>query len=122
MKLWVKVILGGARAWMDNQVGKKLKRGVRAWRNRRRAKRGEAPLSEDEAMNVPQNTLRKGGVAFVALAPVVAAGLSFAGVGECTPEEAEMGCVGAQAIAASIMSIIGGGLYWIGRNRAEKRE
>lgn len=96
---------------------------------RRKAKRGDT-LSEDEyeilnttkeVAMLPQNTLRKGGIAVTALGPVLTIGLKMFGVSECTVDEAAMGCVGAAEIAGTLLTVGGAVLYWIGRNRAEKR-
>lgn len=67
----------------------------------------------------PKNTMRKTGVGLVGFAPVLAVGLQMVGIGECTPEAVEMGCVSGSAIASSIMGLFGGVMYWIGRNRAD---
>lgn len=69
---------------------------------------------------IPQNTLRKTGIGLASLGPMLTVALNFFGVGECTPEAVEMGCVGGAQIAGAITTLIGGGVYWIGRNRAEK--
>lgn len=70
----------------------------------------------------PDNTMRKTGVGLVAVGvPLVTMGLNALGIGECTPEMAEAGCISAAAIAGSIVSAIGGALFWIGHNRAVKR-
>lgn len=96
---------------------------------RRRAKRGE-PLTEQdteilnttqEVAMLPQNTLRKGGIAVTALGPVLTIVLKMFGVNECSADEAAMGCVGAAEIAGTLLTVVGAVVYWIGRNRAEKR-
>jgi hypothetical protein len=106
-----------ANLWLKVRPWRRLK----VWRNTRRVAKGKKPLqlSEDDMALFPKNTMRKGGVGLMALAPIVAVGLGFVGVGECTPEQVEAGCQGAAEIAAAIMGGIGGVLYWLGRNRAE---
>lgn len=97
---------------------------------RRKQKRGEA-LTEDESRvlsqtqevsMLPQNTMRKGGIAVTALGPVLTVVLKMVGMNECTPEEVSMGCVGAAEIAGTLLTVGGAVLYWIGRNRADARE
>lgn len=109
----------GADVWLRVRPWRRLK----VFRNKRRAAKGKPllPLSEDDMALFPQNTMRKTGVGLVGFAPVLAVGLQMLGVGECTPEAVEMGCVSGSAIASGLLGLLGGGLYWIGRNRAEKK-
>lgn len=125
-KIWTTV-----NPWLS--IGFKIWTTVKPWRrlkearNRRRAKKGKEllPITEEDDQVFPTNTMRKSGVALVGLSPilgsVIAGGLGLVGVGECTPEQVEAGCVGATAIAAGLVSSVGGVLYWIGFNRAKKR-
>lgn len=110
--------------------------GVRVWRavrpvhrlrvrreNRRRARRGLPALPEETEVKLPENVMRKGGVALLAAGPVLGLVLKALGVGaECTPQEVEMGCVTAGEISAALLTVLGGAGYWIGRNRAHARE
>lgn len=73
-------------------------------------------------MAIPANTLRKTGVAMMAISPILTAVLDHFGVHECTPDEVAAGCVGTAAVVSAILTLIGGATYWIGRNRAEARD
>ena len=73
-------------------------------------------------MALPPNTFRKGGIALLGLAMALPTLLSTLGVGECTPEAVKEGCMSGGEIAASLSGLAGAAVYWIGRNRAEKRE
>lgn len=70
----------------------------------------------------PNNTMRKTGVSLLAIvAPALTFGLNYLGVGECTPEMVDAGCVGAGEIVGMVTGAVGGALFWLGQNRAEKR-
>jgi uncharacterized protein YjeT (DUF2065 family) len=96
---------------------------------RRKAKKGEV-LTEDEyeilstnqeTEMFPQNTLRKGGIAVTVLGPLLSMLLKSVGVGDCSAEALETGCVGAAEIAGTLISVAGAAIYWWGQNRAFKR-
>lgn len=116
----VTIVKLGEYVWRRVKPWRRLK----VWRNKRRVAKGKAPLplTEDDMALFPKNTMRKSGVGLVGLAPVLAVVLQMFGVGECTPEAVEAGCMSGGDIAAGLMGLVGAGLYWVGRNRAEKPE
>lgn len=73
-------------------------------------------------MQIPQNTLRKAGAGLMAAGPILTVVLGFVGVGECTPEMVEAGCVGAKEMAGAFTTLLGGGIFWVGQNRAHNRD
>lgn len=119
MSISLGLIEWGADVWLRFRPWRRFK----VLRNKRRVANGKEPLplTEDDMALFPKGTMRKTGVGLVGLAPVVAMGLTFVGIGECTPEALEMGCVGASAMAAGALSLVGGVLYWIGFNRAQPK-
>lgn len=94
---------------------------------RRKAKRGETLTTDEYELlqlrvdMIPQNTLRKGGIAVTAIGPILSLVLKMFGVDECTPDELTMGCVGAAEIAGALVTAGGAVMYWIGRDRAASR-
>jgi hypothetical protein len=120
MSITAGTVAAGRAIWLAVRPWRRLK----VWRNKRRVAKGKAPLelSEDDMKLFPAGTMRKTGVGLVGFSPVVAMGLTMLGVGECTPEAVEQGCMGASAIAGGLMSIAGGVMYWIGFNRAKPKE
>lgn len=119
MDISLGLIEWGANTWLRVRPWRRLK----VWRNTRRVAKGKTPLplTEDDMTLFPKGTMRKSGVGLVGLAPVVAMVLTMVGVGECTPDVVEAGCVGGSAMAAGALSLVGGVLYWIGFNRAQPK-
>jgi len=68
----------------------------------------------------PNGTMTHTSGVFAGLGPVVAIGLQMVGVGECTPESVEMGCVGAAQLSGAIMTIVGVVGVIVGRIRAKR--
>lgn len=107
------------RIWLLVKPWRRIKQA----RNRRRARLGKPLLTISEAddMLFPQGTMTKTGAGIAVLGPVVTAVLQAFGIGECTPEAIAMGCLGASQFSGIAISILGGVIAWLGRNRAEKR-
>jgi hypothetical protein len=103
--------------WLEHRPFSKEARARR--KEKRAAKRANQQTTEGFEM-IPQNTLRKTGIGIASFGPLLTVLLTFIGVGECTPEAVEMGCVGGAQIAGALTTLGGGVVYWIGRNRAEK--
>lgn len=124
------------------KAGVAARRGFRAWRVRRRAKkrakqiaRGEIPddrtyvdpLTEEIDEMFPKGAMTKSGIITMVLGGVLGIALPAMGVGECTPEQVVEGCVGAGAITNMIVEGVGalvGGIgaiiAWRGKNRADR--
>jgi hypothetical protein len=117
LKFSTELVGGVADLWLRVKPWKRLI----GWRNKRRAAKGKPPLREDDPV-IPQNTLRKTGAGLMALGPVIAVLLNIAGVGECSPEAIELGCVGASQISGALLTLGGGAVFWVGQNRAHARE
>jgi hypothetical protein len=97
---------------------------IKQARNRRRVRRGLPPIpitQEDETM-FKQGTMTYTGTGIAAFGPMITMGLQMFGIGECTPEALEMGCIGASAITGAIVTLVGAGVAVLGKIRAAKRE
>lgn len=112
------------------KVGEAIWRAIAPWkrlkqaRNKRRARLGKPLLKiteEDETM-LPKGTMTHTGTGIAAAGPIVAMVLTGIGIGECTPEAADMGCVGASQIAGALVTLVGAVLAIVGKVRASARE
>ena len=110
----------GAAIWREIAPGRRIKIA----RNKRRARKGKPllPLSDEDFQMLPNNTMTPTGGFIAVASPIAAQILVTMGVGECTPETLEAGCVGATQIVGIVGSIIGGVLILVGKLRSMRRE
>lgn len=119
MSITAGTVATGAAIWRAVAPVKLIKRAL----NKRRARLGKPLLAiteEDYAM-LPNGTMTHTGGGLAAFGPIIAVGLQMLGVGECTPEALDMGCIGAAQITGAIVTLGGAVLVVIGRVRAKRK-
>lgn len=95
---------------------------VKQARNKRRARLGKPllPITNEDEKMLPNGTMTHTGGALAGAGPIIMFVLQMIGVGECTPEAVDMGCVGSAQITGAIVTIGGAVLVIIGRLRAKR--
>lgn len=116
----IKVIDTGEQVWRAIAPVNKVKRAL----NKRRARKGKPLLvinEDEETAMLPNGTMTNTGAVGAIVTTVVTSALVGMGVGECTPETIEAGCVGATQVAGSIITALFSVLALIGYQRKKRR-
>ena len=113
------VVRTGEQVWRAIAPGRRIK----TWRNKRRARKGKPLLeyNEGDFDMLPQGTMTNTGAVGAMVTPVVTSVLVGLGVGECTPETIEAGCVGATQIAGAAVTMLFAIVALIGYQRKKRR-